>query len=98
MSQPKSIPGDTPLKKNSAATGVFLEGTLDEQRTAVLTDVGNIPQVTVNFMLNRIVPNLGIDVLLTEDILRKKGVLFDAGWKEFIGALPKSSNKRQDSP
>ena len=91
MSQPKSIPGDTPVKQNSAATGVFLNGTLEEQRLAVLTDLGNIPEVTVDFMLDHIVPNSGINVERTMDRLKREGVLLDAGWEVFIDALPKHS-------
>ena len=91
MSQQKTIPGDTPVKKNSASTGVFLQGTLEEKRTAVLTDMGNLPEVTVDFMLRHIVPNLGIDVERTKEILKKKGVLLEGGWKEFIEKSPKDS-------
>ena len=90
MSQSKSL-GDIPLRQNSAATGVFINGTLDEQRLAVLTDLGNIPEVTVDFMLDHIVPNLGINVERTMQNLRKEKVLLDAGWKEFTGTSPKQS-------
>ena len=91
QSKSKSIPGDTPLKQNSASTGVFIHGNLEEQRDAVLTDLGNIPEVTVDFMLDHIVPNLGINVERTMQNLRREGVLFDGGWKEFVDALPKHS-------
>jgi hypothetical protein len=91
MSESKSIPGDTPLKQNSAATGVFIHGTLEEQRMAVLNDLGNIPEVTVDFMLDHIVPDSGIDVESTIHRLKQEEVLLDAGWKEFVGALPKQS-------
>ena len=91
MSQSKSIPGDTPLKQDLLATGVFLNGTIGEQRLAVLTDFGNIPEVTVDFMLNHIVPNSGINVERTMQNLRREGVLLDAGWEVFIDALPKKS-------
>jgi hypothetical protein len=97
MSQSKSIPGDTPLKQNSAATGVFIHGTLEEQRMAVMTDLGNIPEVTVDFMLDHIVPNSGIDVERTIKRLKRKEVLFDAGWKEFVGALPKQSTDTEQT-
>ena len=90
--QTNSLPGETPIKKNSAATGVFINGTLDEQRVAVLTDLGNIPEVTVDFMLDHIVPDSGINVERTIRKLRGKGVLGDAGWKEFEGKLPKKSD------
>lgn len=82
----KSTPGDTPVRQNSAATGVFLEGTLEEQRTAVLNDLDNIPEVTVDFMLDHIVPNIGINVERTMRKLKQDEVLLDAGWKEFVGA------------
>ena len=91
MSQSASIPGDTPLKRNAAATGVFFTGTLEEQRMAVMNDLGNIPEVTVDFMLNHIVPDSGVDVEHTMRRLRQKGDLLDAGWKEFIDVLPKDS-------
>ena len=90
--QTNSLPGDTPIKKNSVATGVFINGTLDEQRVAILTDLGNIPEVTVDFMLDHIVPNSGINVERTIQKLRRKGVLGNAGWKEFEDVLPKKSD------
>ena len=42
-------------------------------------------------MLDHIVPNSGINVEHTMQNLMREGVLLDAGWKEFIGALPKQS-------
>ena len=98
-SQSKGSPGDTPLKQNSAATasasasGVFLNRTfrLQEQRLALLTNFGNIPEVAVDFMLDHIVPNSGINVERTMQNLRREGVLLDDGWKEFVDALPKHS-------
>ena len=84
---------DIPVKQNSAATGVFLEGTLEEQRTALLNDLGNIPEVTADFMLDHIVPNIGINVDHTMRKLKGNEVLLGgAGWKEFVGALPKKSS------
>ena len=95
MSQSISILGDTPVKQNSAATGVFINGSLDEQRTAVLKDLGNIPEVGVDFMLDQIVPNPGIYVKRTMDKLKREGDLLDAGWKEFIGESPKQSSLKE---
>ena len=97
MSQSISVPGDTPLKQNAAATGVFIRGTLEQQRAAVMTDLGNIPEVTVDFMLDHIVPNSGINVERTMKSLRDKNVLFDAGWDAFIGALPKQSADTEEN-
>jgi hypothetical protein len=91
MSLPKSIPGDTPIKQNSAASGVFINGTLEEQRAAVMNDLGNIPEVTVDFMLDNIVPNSGVDVERTIRKLKRNRVLLDSGWKEFVDALPKKA-------
>ena len=88
MSQSQSL-GDTPLNQTSASTGVFRTGTLDDQRSAVLNDLGNIPEVTVDFMLDQIVPDSGINVESTIHDLRRKGILLDSGWREFIDALPK---------
>ena len=97
-SQSKSSQGDTPLvKQNSAATGVFLNGTLQDQRLALLTDFGNIPEVTVNFMLDHIVPNSRIDVERTMQTLKRKKFLVDAGWKEFVGELPKHSTDNEQT-
>ena len=90
-SQSQSLPGDT-LKQNYSAPGVFFNGTLEEQRFAVFTDFGSIPEVTVDFMLNHIVPNSGVNVEHTMQNLRQKGFLHDAGWNEFIDTLPKHSN------
>ena len=95
MSLPKSIPGDTPIKQNSAASGVFINGTLDEQRAAVMNDLGNIPEVTVDFMLDNIVPNSGIDVERTIRELKRNEVLLDAGWKEFDDKLPKKTSGKE---
>ena len=81
------LTGRHPFK--AAATGAFLDGTLEEQRLAVLTDLGNIPEVTVDFMLDHIVPNSGINVECTMQNLRREGVLLDAGWEVFVDALPK---------
>ena len=86
MSLSHSLTGDIPLKQNVGATGVFINGTLEEQRYAVLTNLGNIPEVTVNFMLDNIVPYSRV-----RQNLIQKGVLLDAGWKEFIDVLPKNS-------
>ena len=94
-SQSQGLTGDTPLKQNSAASGVFLSGTLDQQRLAVMNDMGNIPEVTVDFMLNHIVPNSGINVARTIQNLRQKGALLDAGWDVFIDKLPKVSNDNE---
>ena len=95
MSLSHSLTGDTPLKQNTGATGVFINGTLGEQRTAVLTDLGNIPEVTVDFMFNHILPNSGIDVERTRQDLIQKGFLLDAGWKEFSDTLPKNSTANE---
>ena len=95
QSQSKSIPGDTPLKQSSASTGVFIHGTLEEQRDAVLTDLGNIPEVTVDFMLDHIVPHSGINVERTMRNLRREGVLLNTGWKVFTDALPKDSADKE---
>ncbi|KAF8811240.1 hypothetical protein BYT27DRAFT_7184620 [Phlegmacium glaucopus] len=95
MSQSQSLTGDTPLKQNSAATGVFMNGTLDQQRMAVMTDLGNIPEVTVDFMLDHIVPNSGVNLERTMHNLKRKGILLDAGWNLFIDALPKNSKDNE---
>jgi hypothetical protein len=42
-------------------------------------------------MLDHIVPKSGIDVEHTINNLKREGVLLEAGWKEFVGALPKQS-------
>ena len=90
-SQSKSLTDETPSKQNSTQRGVFFNGTLQEQRTAVLTDFGNIPEVSVDFMLDHIVPNSGVNVERTMQNLRREGNLLDAGWEVFIDALPKHS-------
>jgi hypothetical protein len=61
------------------------------KKVAVLNDLGNIPEVTVDFMLNHIIPNSGINVELTIQNLRREGVLLNDGWKVFKNALPKKS-------
>jgi hypothetical protein len=60
-----------------------------------LTDLGNIPEVTVEFMLDHIVPDSGINVERTIQKLRRNGDLGDAGWKEFEDALPKKSDANE---
>ena len=93
-SQFKSSPGDTRSQTPSATRG-FLDGTLqlEEQRFAPLIDFGNIPEVTVDFMLDHIVPNSSINVERTMKNLRRKGVLLDGGWKEFVDELPELSTR-----
>jgi hypothetical protein len=94
-SQGQSATDDTPLNKKSAETGVFIHGTLDEQRSAVMKDLGNLPEVTVDFMLDHIVPNSGVNVEATISELRRQGTLLETGWKVFNGALPKNSNDNE---
>ena len=86
---------DTPLKQNLAASGVFISGTLDQQRLAVMNDLGNIPEVAVDFMLDHIVPNSCVNVDRTMKSLRQKGFLRDAGWNVFMDGLPKVSNDNE---
>ena len=86
-SQLKGSPDDTPIHNS----GVFINGTLEEQRMALLSNFGNIPEVTVDFMLDHIIPNSGINVERTRQNLTREGVLLDAGWEVFVGALPKHS-------
>ena len=90
-SHSKSLPDDTQAQNSAATCGIFRDGTLEQQRLALLTDFGNIPEVTVDFMLDHIVPNSGINVERTIQNLRREGVLLDAGWEAFIDALPKQS-------
>ena len=79
------------MKQNSADAGIFINGSLYDQKMAVLNDLGNIPEVTVDFMLDHIVPNSGINVERTMQNLRREGVLLDTGWEVFKNALPKKS-------
>ena len=96
-SQSNSSQADTRSQQTLSATRGFLDGTLqlEEQRFAPLTDFGNIPEVTVDLMLDHIVPNSGINVERTMQNLRRKGVLLDGGWKEFIDELPKLSTDNE---
>jgi hypothetical protein len=59
------------------------------------SDLDNIPEVTVDFMLDHIVPNSGINIERTMQNLRRERVLLDAGWKVFIDALPKQSTDNE---
>jgi hypothetical protein len=65
------------------------------KKIAVLNDLGNIPEVTVDFMLDHIVPNSGVNVERTMQILKWEGVLLDDGWKVFKNALPKKSPENE---
>ncbi|KAF8966229.1 hypothetical protein BDZ97DRAFT_2074195 [Flammula alnicola] len=86
-----SIPiTDTPLKRNASASGVFINGTLDDQRQAVMSDLGNIPEVTVDFMLDHIIPDSGVNVEATKKALERDDVLLDSGWQIFNGVMPKN--------
>ena len=87
MSESKSSLGDIPSKQN----WVFINGTLDEKSQAFLLNLGNILEVTIDFMLDHIVPNSGINIERTMQNLRQEGVLLDAGWEVFKNALPKKS-------
>ena len=62
-----------------------------------MSDLGNIPEVTVDFMLDNIVPNSKIDVQLTMSKLKRNKVLLDGGWKGFVGALPKNSTANEQN-
>ena len=90
--QSKRSLGNTPLKQNSSAIGVSLNGALHEQRLALLTYFGNIP---VDFMMDRIVPFSGITTSSVECRSQAGGSLLDAGWKAFIDALPKDTADKE---
>ena len=85
-SHPKSLPDNT-----QNYDGVFFKGPFQEERSALLSNFGNIPEVSVDFMLDHIVPNLDINVERTMQNLRREGTLLEAGWEVFIDALPKQS-------
>ena len=53
-SQSKRSLGDNPLKQNSAANGVSLNGTLHEQRLALLTNFGNIPALSLSLRYHNV--------------------------------------------
>ena len=93
-SRASSVQSETPLKHNMSSTNVFIKGTLEEQKKAIRTDLGSIPEVTVDFMLEHIIPKSQVNVAATKESLVKKGIYTEAlGWAQFRGKSPKELRK-----
>ena len=81
---------ETPLKQNMSATNVFIKGNLEEQKEAVRTDLGSVPEIPVGLMMEHIVPNSQVDVLATMEALKERGTWCEStGWSEFRGQSPR---------
>lgn len=95
-SHASSVNSETPLKQNMSSTNVFIKGKLEEQKEAVRRDLGPVPEVTVDFMLEHIIPNSQVDVPATMRFLKEKGIWSESkGWSDFGGATPKELSKRK---
>ena len=89
-----SAQSETPLKQNMSSTNVFIKGTLEEQKKAVRTDLGPVPEVTVDFMLQHIIPNSQINVTATMESLKEQKLWSKSeGWSEFGGKSPLELSK-----
>ena len=64
MSQSQSLTGDTPFKKNTHATGLFINGPprLEEQKLGLV-----LGEVDVDFMLD-VMPNSGVNLNLERTV------------------------------
>lgn len=77
-----------------SSTNVFIKGTLEEQKKAVRTDLGPVPEVTVDFMLRHIIPNSQINVTATMESLKEQKLWSESeGWSEFRGKSPLELSK-----
>ncbi|KJA27032.1 hypothetical protein HYPSUDRAFT_198334 [Hypholoma sublateritium FD-334 SS-4] len=93
-SRASSVQSETPVKYNMAATNVFIKGNLEEQKEAIRKDLGSVPEVTVDFMLEHIIPKSQVDVSATKESLVKKGLYSEAsGWTQFKGKSPRKLRK-----
>lgn len=83
---------ETPLKLDWASSGVFIKGTLQEQRQAVANDLGGgIPEVDIAYMLEHILPKplSDVDVDASLQILEARNFWSPTGgWSPFNGLTP----------
>ena len=83
---------ETPLKLDWASSGVFIKGTLQEQRQAVANDLGSgIPEVDITYMLEHILPKLPseVDIDASLRILEERRFWTPTkGWSPFNGLTP----------
>lgn len=91
--RPTATKFETPSKQNMSTTNVFIDGSLNEQKKAVQDDLGSVPEVSVNFMLDYIFPESNIDVQSTVAKLKNAGALMEnaeggSSWKTFNGKSP----------
>ncbi|KJA13396.1 hypothetical protein HYPSUDRAFT_195778 [Hypholoma sublateritium FD-334 SS-4] len=83
---------ETPLKLDWASSGVFIKGTLHEQRQAVANDLGGgIPEVGIAYMLEHILPKppSEVDADASLRILEARNTWSPTGgWSAFNGLTP----------
>lgn len=92
---------ETPMKVDWASSGVFIHGTLEDQRDVVSSDLGaSIPEVGINFMLGNLLPQAlggGLNETMTLAALQSRGEwIEDRGWKPFNGRIPSSMDDTED--
>lgn len=91
---------ETPLKLNWASSGVFIKGTLQDQRQAVANDLGGgIPEVDISYMMEHILPRppSDVDIDASFQILQAGHFWsFGKGWRPFNGLRPSLMNGTEE--
>lgn len=65
---------------------------------AMISDLGSIPEVTVDFKLQNIVPKSNVDAEMTLRVLKEKHARSENGWWGLLqGQSPKSLAKKEYS-
>lgn len=93
-----SVISDTPIKQNMASTNVFFKGNLEQQKEAVRTDLGPVPEVSVDFMLKYIVPTINVDLEATMDALEADNAWSESkGWSAFGQLSPRELGQKKNT-
>ena len=58
---------------------IFTKGTLEDQRRAVVDELGHVPEIPVDMML-KLLPNADVDVAATLNSLIDAGVWSESHW------------------
>ena len=81
---------ETSLEQNMSARNVFLHGDAEEQKEAICTGLGSVPEIPVSLMMEHIIPNSQVDIFATMEALRNRGAWCEStGWSEFQGQSPR---------
>ncbi|KAJ7201727.1 hypothetical protein C8J57DRAFT_1154475 [Mycena rebaudengoi] len=99
QSSSKSKPNsETPRKPPLASNPSYQSGNLEQQRDATMEDIGFLPIVSINFLLDSALPSMDDSVCRkVEQMLQKNGQLGAKGrWKQYPSAPGKSKKKESD--